>query len=44
MENTYKNLKEKAYKVALKFKGSRLEEQISSIGFISLAYAMTTNE
>ena len=28
MENTYKNLKEKAYKVALKFKGSKLEEEI----------------
>ena len=28
MENTYKNLKEKAYKIALKFNGSKLEEEI----------------
>ena len=28
MENNYKNLKEKAYKVALKFSGSKLEEEI----------------
>lgn len=28
MENNYKNLKEKAYKVALKFKGYKLEEEI----------------
>lgn len=28
MENSYKNLKEKAYKVALKFKGSKFEEEI----------------
>ncbi len=28
MENNYKSLKEKAYKVALKFKGSKLEEEI----------------
>ena len=28
MKNSYKNLKEKAYKVALKFKGSKLEEEI----------------
>ena len=28
MENNYKNLKEKAYKVALKFKGSKLEQEI----------------
>lgn len=28
MENTYKNLKEKAYKVALKFNGSKLEKEI----------------
>ncbi len=28
MENNYKNLKEKAYKIALKFKGSKLEQEI----------------